>query len=65
VSIKSLLDCDKADISSRRRRCFKRMTTRKAAHPMAPNRLNQQSEAARPDQVWLVDITYVPTTEAG
>jgi len=50
-------------ISSRRRRCFKRTTRRNAAHPVAPNRLNQHFQATRPDQVWLADITYVPTGE--
>ena len=31
--------------------------------PVAPNRLNQQFNADRPDQIWLTDITYVPTAE--
>jgi len=31
--------------------------------PVAPNRLNQQFSADRPDQIWLTDITYVPTAE--
>jgi transposase InsO family protein len=52
-----------ADISSKRRRCYKRTTRRNAAHPVAPNRLKQRFEATRPDQVWLADITYVPTAE--
>jgi putative transposase len=29
--------------------------------PVAPNWLNQQFRADRPDQIWLTDITYVPT----
>jgi putative transposase len=29
--------------------------------PIAPNRLDQKFAAERPNQVWLADITYVPT----
>ena len=45
-------------------RSFKVVTT-DSNHklPVAPNRLNQQFSADRPDQLWLTDITYVPTTE--
>ena len=31
--------------------------------PIAPNRLNQNFAAERPNQVWLADTTYVPTSE--
>ena len=31
--------------------------------PIAPNRLDQKFAAERPNQVWLADITYVPTEE--
>ena len=31
--------------------------------PIAPNRLGQNFAAERPNQVWLADITYVPTKE--
>jgi putative transposase len=31
--------------------------------PIAPNRLDQNFVAERPNQVWLADITYVPTSE--
>jgi putative transposase len=30
---------------------------------IAPNRLDQNLAAERPNQVWLVDITYVVTSE--
>ncbi len=31
--------------------------------PIAPNLLDQQFEAAAPNQVWLADIIYLPTSE--
>jgi transposase InsO family protein len=31
--------------------------------PVAPNRLDQKFAAERPNQIWLADITYVPTSE--
>jgi len=45
-------------------RRFKVMTT-DSNHklPVAPNILNRNFTAARPDQIWLTDITYVPTAE--
>ena len=52
-----------ANISSKRRRRTKCTTRRNAAHPVAPNRLKQRFVATRPNQVWLADITYVPTAE--
>ncbi len=52
-----------AGISSRRCRCFKRTTCRNPAHPVAPNQLNQHFKVEQLDQVWLADITYVPTAE--
>ena len=52
-----------AGISSKRRRSYKRTTRRNAAHPVAPNRLNQQFEANEPNQIWLTDITYIRTEE--
>jgi putative transposase len=32
-------------------------------YPVAPNLLAQTFEAERPDQLWLADITYIPTDE--
>jgi transposase InsO family protein len=32
-------------------------------HPVAPNRLDRQFHAERPDQVWVGDITYLWTSE--
>src|SRR5215212_8930873 len=31
--------------------------------PVAPNRLEQRFVASAPNQVWLADLTYVPTGE--
>ena len=31
--------------------------------PIAPNRLDQKFAAERPNQIWLADITFVPTKE--
>lgn len=43
----------------------KRRATTNSKHtlPVAPNRLEQKFETARPDQVWTVDITFIPTAE--
>jgi putative transposase len=40
-----------------------RLCTTDSRHdlPVAPNRLGQKFAAERPNQVWLADITYVPT----
>ncbi len=50
-----------AGICAKRQRCFKRTTRRNPEHPVAPNRLPQQFAASRPDQIWLADISYIPT----
>ncbi len=40
-----------------------RTTDSNHAHPVAPNLLDQEFAAAKPDTVWLSDITYIPTGE--
>lgn len=42
-----------------------RISTTDSKHklPIAPNRLKQCFKASKPNQVWLSDFTYVPTTE--
>jgi transposase InsO family protein len=42
---------------------FKSTTKRNKAHPVAPNLLNRDFTADRPDQKWLADITYITTLE--
>jgi len=43
----------------------RRVCTTNSRHPfpIAPNLLNRQFMASRPNQVWLADLTYIPTGE--
>lgn len=51
-------------LQSHKRRRFRVVTTdSKHAHPVAPNVLGRDFEAAAPNQKWLADMTYVPTGE--
>ena len=52
------------ELWAKQKRKFK-VTTTDSAHnyPVAPNRLNQDFTASRPNEKWLVDITYIPTAE--
>jgi len=40
-------------------------TDSKHSLPVAANLLEQNFVTDRPDQIWLADITYIPTSEAG
>ena len=42
---------------------FRATTNSNHRLPVAENLLNQQFEAAHPNQAWVTDITYVPTQE--
>ena len=42
---------------------FKTTTRRNKKHPVAPNLLQRNFETDRPNQKWLVDITYIATGE--
>jgi putative transposase len=53
----------KLGIRCKQRRKFKATTDSKHALPVAENLLNQQFEATGPNEVWLSDITYIPTEE--
>jgi putative transposase len=53
-----------AGIRAAGRRRFRPMTTDGRHHyTPAPNRLDRQFVAEKPDQKWLCDITYIPTEE--
>ena len=45
------------------RRRAPRTTDSRHDHPVAPNLLARNFAVARPDQVWLADISYIPTDE--
>ena len=53
----------KLGIRCKQKRKFKATTDSKHALPVAENLLNQQFEATKPNEVWLSDITYIPTEE--
>ena len=50
-------------LQARRKRRFRSTTDSRHAHPVAPNLLEQRFEATRADEIWLADITYIPTAE--
>ncbi len=47
----------------RRRRAFKATTDSRHSFPVAPNLLARDFTATAPDQVWVSDITYLPSAE--
>jgi putative transposase len=51
-------------IQAKRRRLYKVTTTDSHhSYPVAPNLLDRQFVAERPNEKWLTDITYIPTKE--
>ncbi len=54
---------EKAGVSVKRRKKFKRTTDSNHKLPVAPNLLNRQFEVQRPDTVWCSDITYLWTLQ--
>jgi len=51
-------------LKGRTRRRYRVATTdSRHDHPIAPNRLAEKPPCTAPNQVWLTDITYVPTAE--
>lgn len=50
-------------IRAKHRRRFRVTTDSVHPHPVAPNRLARQFTATAPNQVWMGDVTYVPTGE--
>jgi putative transposase len=52
-----------AGLQAKQTRRFRATTKRNKAHRAAPNLLNRDFSAQRPNQKWLADITYIPTRE--
>jgi transposase InsO family protein len=50
-------------LCARQTRRFRSTTKRNESHRPALNLLQRDFEAERPDQKWLADITYIPTSE--
>jgi putative transposase len=50
-------------LRAKQARRFRSTTKRNESHRAAPNVLQRDFDAERPDQKWLADITYIPTLE--
>ena len=48
-------------LRARRRRRFRPTTMSKHREPLAPNVVARKFEVTKPDQVWVSDLTYLPT----
>lgn len=53
----------KYGIMARYKRKYKTTTDSRHTLPIAPNLLNRQFKVSVPNQVWVSDITYIPTQE--
>jgi len=53
----------KLGIRCKQRKKFRATTDSKHTFPVAENLLDQQFEATGPNEVWVSDITYIPTEE--
>jgi putative transposase len=53
----------KLGLRCRQKRKFKVTTDSRHCLPVAENLLDQKFEASAPNQIWLSDITYIPTGE--
>lgn len=54
----------KSGIQGRARRRFRiRTTDSNHSYPIAPNRVGRDFTARRPNELWVADITYIPTDE--
>lgn len=51
------------NLRCKQRRKFKATTNSSHDLPVVPNLLEQHFAPVRPDQVWVTDITYIPTAE--
>ncbi|WP_437499251.1 IS3 family transposase [Sorangium sp. So ce1099] len=50
-------------LAARRKRRFRRTTDSRHNGPIAPNVIERQFDARTPNQVWVTDVTYIPTGE--
>ncbi len=50
-------------VAKYRRRPRVKTTNSRHGLPVAPNRLNRDVNAKRPNEKWVADITYIDTTE--
>ena len=53
----------KLNIYSTRKKAYKVTTNSKHNNSVAPNLLGDKYKASKPNQVWVSDITYIPTGE--
>jgi transposase InsO family protein len=53
----------KLGLRCKQKRKFRATTDSRHTFPVAENLLNQQFEATAPNEVWVSDITYIPTEE--
>ena len=51
------------NLRGQRKRKQPRTTNSQHRYPVAPNHLNRDFHATRPNEKWLADITYIPTAE--
>ena len=50
-------------LAAHRKRRFRRTTDLRHKGPIAPNVIERQFDAPAPNQVWVTDVTYIPTGE--
>lgn len=53
----------KGSLPAKRRKPYKITTKSDHKLPVAPNHLDRNFQPAAPDQAWVGDLTYIPTTE--
>ena len=50
-------------VHSLRKKAYRKTTHSKHSHPIAPNLLNRQFTFKQPNQAWVGDTTYIPTSQ--